>query len=374
MGLQKKSPIPSRLSGNKKTTTTIPANKTNTVTLFDLRNTTTSANKTPTITLLDPNGTFNDSVLDLDEIMAEKQRLAEEQRRLEQERLEQERIAEEQRILAEQAAEAQRKLEEEQALADKIAKEQEEQKNSITFFKTPSNEDFEKLMKCYENLPHALKNIEVRNMRSSYELDLDLDNEDWEELELDDDFEGVSIIAKRDGNEKIFLNLPMQKDFVDAINANTETLKEKYNTLRSRYIGTDDKGNEKIIKPFDEDYQTEYNNIVTEEHEFLFGENSIINMFEDSKQEVINMLVIDNTKDKEFKNEFKKLRKHLVLEVEASNPTRVVTSIDRDSNGYIRKVNYKTINTKLVLTLKYPKKSGGDPKKLKSITVNLLDN
>lgn len=356
MGLQKKSPIPSRLSGNKKTTTTVPANKTNTVTLFDI------------------NGTFNGSIVDLDEIMAENQRRVEEQRKLEQERLEQERIAEEQRILAEQAAEAQRKLEEEQALANKIAKEQEELKNGITFFKTPSNEDFEKLMDCYKNLPHALKNIEVRNMRSSYDLDLDLDNEDWEELDLDDDFEGVSIIAERDGNEEIFLNLPMQKDFVDAINANTETLKEKYNTLRSRYVGTDDEGHEIIIKPFDEDYQTEYNNIVTEEHEFLFGENSIIFMFNEAKQKVIDMLVIDNTKDKEFKNEFKKLRKHLVIEVSTSNPTRVVTSIDRDSNGYIRKVNYKTINTKLNVTLKYPKKSGGDPKKLKTITVNLLDN
>lgn len=356
MGLQKKSPIPSRLSGNKKTTTTVPANKTNTVTLFDI------------------NGTFNGSIVDLDEIMAENQRRDEEQRKLEQERLEQERIAEEQRILAEQAAEAQRKLEEEQSIIDEIEKEQRELEDSMTFFKTPSNEDFEKLMNCYRNLPHTLKNIEVHNMRSSYELNLDLDNEDWDELELDDEFEGVSIKAERDGNEEIFLNLPMQKDFVDAINANTENLKEKYNTLRSRYIGTDDEGHETIIKPFDEEYETEYKNLVDEEHDFLFGENSIIKMFEDSKQEVINRLVIDNTKDKEFKNEFKKLRKHLVIEVTTSNPTRVVTSIDRDSNGYIRKVNYKTINTKLNVTLKYPKKSGGDPKTLKTITVNLLDN
>ena len=344
MGLQKKSPIPSRLSGNKKTTTTVPANKTNTVTLFDITKIAVSDNKNPTATL--SNDDVKKTVINYTKQKA---------------------------LTAAEIVERQRKLKE-QALVDEISKEQEELKNSITFFKTPSNEDFEKLMKCYENLPHALKNIEVRNMRSSYELDLDLDNEDWEELELDDDFEGVSIIAERDGNEEIFLNLPMHKDFVDAINANTETLKEKYNTLRSRYVGTDDEGHEIIIKPFDEDYQTEYDNIVTEEHEFLFGENSIINMFEDSKQEVIKRLVIDNTKDKEFKNEFKKLRKHLVIEVSTSNPTRVVTSIDRDSNGYIRKVNYKTINTKLNVTLKYPKKSGGDPKKLKTITVNLLDN
>lgn len=356
MGLQKKAPIPSRLSGNKNTTTTVPANKTNTVTLFDI------------------NGTFNGSIVDLDEIMAENQRRVEEQRKLEQERLEQERIAEEQRILAEQAAEAQRKMEEEQALADKVAKEQEEQKNSITFFKTPSNEDFERLIKCYEKLPHTLTNIEVKNMRSSIEIDLD--DEDWEELDLEAEFEGVAIEAKRDGTVQHFFNLPMQKDFVDAINANTETLKEKYETLKSRYIGTDENGHEIIIKPFDEEYQIEYNNIVNEEYDFLFGENSIIDMFENTLEEQIikQFTGDDNPKDKEFKNEFKKLRKHLVIEVSTSNPTRVVTSIDRDSNGYIRKVNYKTINTNLNVTLKYPKKSGGDPKKLKTITVNLLDN
>lgn len=354
MGTQTNPRLPSRTSNSKKTTTTMPANKTNTVTLFDI------------------NGTFNGSIVDLNEIMAENQRRVEEQRKLEQERLEQERIAEEQRILAEQAAEAQRKMEEEQALADKVAKEQEEQKNSITFFKTPSNEDFEKLMDCYKNLPHTLKNIEVKNMRSSIEIDLD--DEDWEELQLDADFEGVTIEPKSGGSTETIISLPMQEDFVKAINANTENLKEKYNTLRSRYIGTDDEGHKIIIKPFDEEYQIEYDNIVTEEHEFLFGENSIIKMFEDSKQEVIERLFIDNTKDKEFKNEFKKLRKHLVIEVSTSNPTRVVTSIDRDSNGYIRKVNYKTINTNLNVTLKYPKKSGGDPKKLKTITVNLLDN
>ncbi len=325
MGLQKKAPIPSRLSGNTKTTT-----------LMD--------NKIPTATL--SNSDIKKVVIDYSKMKA---------------------------LTAAEFAERQRKSRE-QALVDEIAKEQEELKNGMTFFKTPSNEDFEKLMDCYKKLPHTLKNIEVRNMRSSYELNLDLDDEDWEELELDADFEGVAIEAKRDGSEEIFLSLPMQKDFVDAINANTANLKEKYETLKSRYIATDDDGNETTIKPFDEDYQTEYDNIVTEEHEFLFGENSIINMFEDSKQEVIEKLVTSNAKDKEFKNEFKKLRKHLVLEVEASNPTRVVTSIDRDSNGYIRKVNYKTINTKLKVTLKYPKKSGGDPKKLKSITVNLLDN
>lgn len=346
MGTQTNPRLPSRTSNNKKTTTIIPANKTNTVTLFDITKTATSANKNPTATL--SNDDVKKTVINYTKQKA---------------------------LTSAEFAERQRKLKE-QAIVDNVAKEQEELKNSITFFKTPSNEDFEKLMKCYENLPHTLKNIEVRNMRSSYELDLDLDNEDWEELELDDDFEGVSIIAERDGNEEIFLNLPMQKDFVDAINANTETLKEKYNTLRSRYIGTDDEGHEIIIKPFDEEYQTEYNNIVTEEHEFLFGENenSIINLFNKTKKDVIDMLVVDNTKDKEFKNEFKKLRKHLVIEVNTSNPTRVVTSIDRDSNGYIRKVNYKTINTKLNVTLKYPKKSGGDPKKLKTITVNLLDN
>jgi low affinity Fe/Cu permease len=370
MGLQKKAPLPSRLSGNKKTTTTIPANKTNTVTLFDLRNTSTSANKTNTVTLLNPNGTFNDSIFDLDELLAENKRREEEAAK---EKL---RIEEEER-----KAEEQRKLTEEQKIIANIAKEQEDQKNSITFFKTPSNEDFTKLMNCYKNLPHTLKNIEVRNMRSSYNLDLDLDDEDWEELELDADFEGVAIEAKRDGSEEIFLSLPMQKDFVDAINANTESLKEKYNTLRSRYIETIKEGNtiiEKTIKPFDEEYQIEYDNIVKEEHEFLFGdnENSIIFMFNAAKQKVIDKLVgkEPNPKDKEFKNEFKKLRKHLVIEVSTSNPTRVVTSIDRDSNGYIRKVNYKTINTKLNVTLKYPKKSGGDPKTLKTITVNLLDN
>lgn len=344
MGLQKKSPIPSRLSGNKKTTTTVSANKTNTVTLFDITNTALSSNKNPTATL--SNDDVKKTVINYTKQKA---------------------------LTAAEIVERQRKLKE-QAIVDNVTKEQEELKNSITFFKTPSNEDFEKLMKCYENLPHALKNIEVRNMRSSYELDLDLDNEDWEELELDDEFEGVSIKAERDGNEEIFLNLPMQKDFVDAINANTENLKEKYNTLRSRYIGTDDEGHEIIIKPFDEEYQTEYDNIVTEEHEFLFGENSIIFMFNEAKQKVIDMLVIDNTKDKEFKNEFKKLRKHLVIEVSTSNPTRVVTGIEFDGTGIITKVHEKSINTKLTLTLKYPKKSGGDPKTLKRITVNLLDN
>ena len=354
MGLQKQSPIPSRLSGNKTTTTTVPANKTDTVTLFDI------------------NGTFNGSIVDLDEIMAENQRRVEEQRKLEQERLEQERIAEDQRILAEQAAEAQRKLKEEQALANKIAKEQEEQKNSITFFKTPSNEDFEKLMDCYKNLPHTLKNIEVKNMRSSIEIDFD--DEDWEELELDADFEGVSIIAERDGNEEIFLNLPMQKDFVKAINANTENLKEKYNTLRSRYVGTDDEGNEIIIKPFDEEYQTEYDNIVEEEHEFLFGENSIIDLFNETKKDVIKKLVIDNAKDKEFKNEFKKLKKNLEIEINPSDSIQVVKRVVRDQNGYITDIIPISIYTKLNVTLKYPKKSGGKPKEIYSKTINLLDN
>lgn len=371
MGLQKKAPLPSRLSGNKKTTTTLPANKTNTVTLFDLTNTTTSANKTATVTLLDP---FKNSNLNLDEVVAENQRRAEEQRRLEQERLEQERIAEEQRILAEQAAEAQRKLEEEQALASKIAKEQEEQKNSITFFKTPSNEEVEELMTFYEKLPHTLTNLEVRNMRSSYDLDLDLDDEDWEELELDADFEGVSIKVERDGSTETILNLPMQKDFVDAINANTETLKEKYETLKSRYIGTDENGNEIIIKPFDEEYQIEYNKIVDEEHEFLFGEKSIVKMFEDSIKEVMKQLVEKNPKDKEFKNEFKKLRKYLEIEIKPSDSIQVVKRIDRDQNGYITNIDPISIYTKLKVTLKYPKKPGGKAKDIKTITVNLLDN
>jgi hypothetical protein len=334
MGLQKKAPLPSRLSGNKKTTTTIPANKTNTVTLFDI------------------NGTSNGSIVDLDEIMAENQR-----------------------ILAEQAAEAQRKMEEEQALADKVAKEQEEQKNSITFFKTPSNEDFEKLMKCYENLPHTLKNIEVKNMRSSIEIDLD--DEEWEELELDADFEGVTIEPKSGGSTETIISLPMQEDFVKAINANTETLKEKHKTLRSRYIETIEEGDtiiEKVIKPFDEEYETEYNKIVTEEHEFLFGENSIIDMFNESKEDVIDELVKKNPKDKEIKNDFKKLKKNLKLEVEFSDPIKVVTSIDYDANGIITKVHRKSINTKMTLTLKYPKKSGGTPKKIYSETFNLLDN
>ena len=369
MGLQKKAPIPSRLSGNKKTTTTVPANKTNTVTLFDITNTTTSANKTPTVTLLDP---FKNSNLNLDEVIAENQRRAEEQRRLEQERLEQERIAEEQRILAEQAAEAQRKLKEEQALADNVAKEQEEQKNSITFFKTPSNEDFEKLMKCYEKLPHTLKNIEVKNMRSSIEIDLD--DEDWEELDLDADFEGVTIEPKSGGSTETIISLPMQEDFVKAINANTETLKEKYNTLKSRYITTDEDGHEIIIKPFDKEYEIEYNKIVNEEHEFLFGKESIIKMFEESLNDVIDELVKKNPKDKETKNDFKKLKKNLKIEVDFSDPIKVVTSIDYDANGIITKVHRKSINTKMTLTLKYPKKSGGTPKEIYSETVNLLDN
>lgn len=259
-------------------------------------------------------------------------------------------------------------------IADKLAniQEQEEPKNDITFFKTPSNEDFEKLMNCYKNLPHTLKNAEVVKMRSSFEIDLD--DEDFEDLDLDADFEGVAIEAKRDGGEEIFLSLPMQEDFVKAINANTANLKEKYETLKSRYIATDDDGNETTIKPFDEDYQTEYDNIVTEEYEFLFGENSIINMFEDSKQEVIEKLVTSNAKDKEFKNEFKKLRKYLVLEAELSDPIKVVTSVDYDANGIITKVHRKSINTKLKLTLKYPKKAGGDPKEIESINIDLLGN
>jgi hypothetical protein len=325
MGLQKKAPIPSRLSGNAKTTTV-------------------TADKIPTVTL--SNDDVKKTVINYTKQKA---------------------------LTAAEIVERQRKLKE-QAIVDNVAKEQEELKNSITFFKTPSNEDFEKLMDCYKNLPHTLKNIEVRNMRSSYDLDLDLDNEDWEELELDDDFEGVSIKAERDGNEEIFLNLPMQEDFVKAINANTENLKEKYNTLRSRYIGTDDEGHEIIIKPFDEEYQIEYNNIVTEEHEFLFGENSIIDMFNESKEDVIDELVKKNPKDKEFKNDFKKLKKNLKIEVNFSDPIKVVTSIDYDANGIITKVHRKSINTKMTLTLKYPKKSGGTPKKIYSETFNLLDN
>ena len=259
-------------------------------------------------------------------------------------------------------------------IADKLAniQEQEEPKNDITFFKTPSNEDFEKLMNCYKNLPHTLKNAEVVKMRSSFEIDLD--DEDFEDLDLDADFEGVAIEAKRDGGTEIFLSLPMQEDFVKAINANTANLKEKYNTLRSRYITTDENDNETIIKPFDEDYQTEYNNIVTEEHEFLFGENSIINLFNESKQDVIDKLVIDNPKDKEFKNDFKKLKKNLKIEVEFSNPMRVITGIEFDGTGIITKVHEKSINTKLTLTLKYPKKSGGTPKEIYSKTFDLLDN
>lgn len=318
MGTQTNPRIPSRTSNNKKTTTTIPANK------------------TPTVTLLNPNGTFNDSIFDLDEILAQNQRQAEAE-----------------------AAEAQRKMEE-------------EQKNSITFFKTPSNEDFEKLMDCYKNLPHTLKNIEVKNMRSSIEIDLD--DEDWEELELDADFEGVTIEPKSGGSDKIIISLPMQEDFVKAINANTETLKEKYETLKSRYIGTDENGNEIIIKPFDKDYETEYNKIVTEEHEFLFGENSIIDMFNGTKEDVIDELVKKNPKDKEIKNDFKKLKKNLKIEVNFSDPIKVVTSIDYDANGIITKVHRKSINTKMTLTLKYPKKSGGTPKKIYSETFNLLDN
>lgn len=323
MGLQKKAPIPSRTSGNTKTTTV-------------------TADKIPTVTL--SNDDVKKTVINYTKQKA---------------------------LTAAEFAERQRKLKE-QAIVDNVTKEQEELKNSITFFKTPSNEDFEKLMKCYKNLPHTLKNIEVKNMRSSIEIDLD--DEDWEELELDADFEGVTIEPKSGGSTETIISLPMQEDFVKAINANTETLKEKYNTLRSRYIGTDDEGHEIIIKPFDEEYQIEYNNIVTEEHEFLFGENSIIKMFEDSKQEVIERLVIDNTKDKEFKNDFKKLKKNLKIEVNFSDPIKVVTSIDYDANGIITKVHRKSINTKMTLTLKYPKKSGGTPKKIYSETFNLLDN
>jgi hypothetical protein len=324
MGTQTNPRIPSRTSNNKKTTTTIPANKTPTVTLSndDVKKTVINYTKQKALT-------------------------------------------------AAEFAERQRKLKE-QALADKVAKEQEEQKNSITFFKTPSNEDFEKLMDCYKNLPHTLKNIEVKNMRSSIEIDLD--DEDWEELELDADFEGVTIEPKSGGSDKIIISLPMQEDFVKAINANTETLKEKYETLKSRYIGTDENGNEIIIKPFDKDYETEYNKIVTEEHEFLFGENSIIDMFNETKEDVIDELVKKNPKDKEIKNDFKKLKKNLKIEVNFSDPIKVVTSIDYDANGIITKVHRKSINTKMTLTLKYPKKSGGTPKKIYSETFNLLDN
>lgn len=260
----------------------------------------------------------------------------------------------------------------EHVLTKRVEKEQEERKNSITFFKTPSNEDFETLMECYENLPHKLKNIEVSNMRSSYKIDLD--DEDIEEMVLDDDFEGVAIEAERDGTVQHFFSLPMQEDFVKAINTNTANLKERYNKLRSRYIETDDDGNETIIKPFDEDYYTEYDNIVAEEHDFLFGENSIIDTFNKSKQDVIAMLVVANTKDKELKNEFKKLKKNLKIEVTFSDPIRVVTGIDRDINGVITEVHEKSINTKLTLTLKYPKSSDGTPKELFSETFDLLDN
>lgn len=349
MGLQKKSPIPSRLSGNKKTTTTVPANKTNTVTLFDI------------------NGTFNGSIVDLDEIMSENQRRIEEQRKLEQERLEQERIAEEQRILAEQAAEAQRKLEEEQAIIDEIEKEQKELESSITLFhpRNMVSEDYDRLMNCYRNLPHTLKNIEVRNMRSSYNLDLDLDDKDWEELELDADFEGVAIVAKRDGSEEIFLSLPMQKDFVDAINANTEKLKEKRDNLKAN-----------VHKyPAIEDYLAEYDKIVEEEREFLFGENSIIDLFEKSKNDIIKEFTGEgNPKDKEFKNDFKKLKKNLKIEINPSDSIQVVKRVVRDQNGYITDIIPISIYTKLNVTLKYPKKSGGEPKEIYSKTINLLDN
>lgn len=327
MGLQKKAPLPSRLSGNAKTNTVI-------------------GNKVPTATL--SNNDAKKVVIDYSKTKA---------------------------LSAAEIIERQRKTKE-QALADEIAKEQEKQKNSITFFKTPSNEDFEKLMICYENLPHTLKNIEVRNMRSSYELDLDLDNDDWEELDLEADFEGVAIEAKRDGSEEIFLNLPMQEDFVNAINANTEKLKEKYETLKSRYVGTDEKGKEITIKPFDKEYEREYNSIVDEEHEFLFGDGdeSIINMFNASKDEVIDKLVKTNPKDKEFKNEFKKLKKNLKIDIKFSDPIEVVTRVNYDANGCVTSVKTKSINTKLKLTLKYPKKAGGTPKEIFSETFNLLDN
>lgn len=324
MGLQKPAPIPSRLSGNTKTTTVID-------------------NKIPTATL--SNNDAKKVVIDYSKMKA---------------------------LTAAEIVERQRKSKE-QALADEIAKEQEEQKNSITFFKTPSNEDFEKLMKCYENLPHKLKNIEVRNMRSSYELDLD--DDDFEDIVLDDDFEGVAIKAERDGTVLHFLSLPMQEDFVNAINANTEKLKEKYETLKSRYIGTDEKGEEIIIKPFDKEYETEYNNIVDEEYDFLFGENSIINLFNDSKEDILEQFTGDNNpKDKEFKNEFKKLRKNLKIEVKFSDPINVVTRVNYDANGCVTSVKTKSINTKLKLTLKYPKKAGGTPKEIFSETFNLLDN
>lgn len=259
-------------------------------------------------------------------------------------------------------------------IADKLAnmQEQEELNNDITFFKTPSNEDFEKLMNCYKNLPHTLKNDEVVKMRSSFEIDFD--DEDWEDLELDADFEGVTIEPKSGGSTETIISLPMQEDFVKAINANTETLKEKYNTLRSRYISTDDEGHEIIIKPFDEDYETEYNKIVDEEHEFLFGENSIIDMFNDSKEEVINELVKKNPKDKEIKNDFKKLKKNLEIEINPSDSIQVVKRVVRDQNGYITDIIPISIYTKLNVTLKYPKKSGGEPKEIYSKTINLLDN
>lgn len=314
MGTQKNSQLPSRTSGNAKTTTVI-------------------TDKIPTPTL--SNGEVNKIIVDyskLKEIFVESK---------------------------------------EQAIADNVTKEQEERKNSITFFKTPSNEDVEKLMKCYNNLPHILKNIEVRNMRSSFELDLD--DDDFEGIDLDADFEGVAIEAKRDGTVQHFLSLPMQEDFVNAINTNTAILNEKYNTLRSRYIETDDEGNVKTIKPFDDEYQTEYDNIVKEEYDFLFGENSIIKLFEDSKQDVIEKLVENDPKDKEFKNEFKKLKKNLKIEVEFSDPIQVVTGIDY-VNGIVTNVKTKSINTKLSLTLKYPRKSGGTPKEIYSKTFNLLDN
>lgn len=258
------------------------------------------------------------------------------------------------------------------SIADTVAWEMENLNSNMTFFKTPSNEDFERLMDCYKNLPHTLKNIDVWNMRSSFEIDMD--DEDFEGLDLDADFEGVAIEAKRDGNTEIILSLPMQEDFVKAINTNTANLKEKYNTLRTRYIETDDDGNETTIKPFDEVYQTEYDNIVKEEYDFLFGDNSIIDMFNESKQDVINKLVVNNPKDKEFKSDFKKLKKHLKVEVNFSDPIRVVTGIDRTINGIITNVSEKSINTKLTLTLKFPKTSDGSPEEFFSETFDLLDN
>lgn len=318
MGVQKDKRIASRTSGNAKTSTV-------------------AANKIPTPTL--PNDVVQDKIanyLKQKEASVSKQQIVE------------------------------------HVLTKRVEKEQEELKNSITFFKTPSNEDFEKLMECYKNLPHKLKNIEVSNMRSSYKIDLD--DEDFEELVLDDDFEGVAIEAERDGTVQHFFSLPMQEDFVKAINTNTANLKEKYNTLRSRYINTDDDGNETIIKPFDEEYYAEYDNLVAEEHDFLFGEASIIDTFNKSKQDVIDMLVVANTKDKELKNEFKKLKKNLKIEVKFSDPIRVVTGIDYDINGVITNVYKKSINTKLTLTLKYPKSSDGKPKEFFSKTFDLLDN